>query len=552
MIPVSQTPFVSRIVYFAFVALAMFPTGHLLTAQQPASQSIHPSEIMFRRQAVRRLVFNKEQSIPLSVLDPSSVVSLDIMHPELSDAKRNAVCGVEDDTLGIASSDEEAWSFRWFGGFNPFATYDVTIKSFTGTGECGLSFRDTDKNDSMSAEVNWVDGKPVAITWRVIHDADQVDLQRWDWPKEVGDSPEFPLLRVQMSAVGVNVFVESQGRSYLVGYADFSQHFDLREKSRFARYRSGISNHLQPHSRVEIVSATASLTPGTGQADLRAITDEQGAPLFDEGRIWLTMTLRGRALPHPTQGVFSMNPSVFDLRFEGMIVFDMGDGLLRNELASHLFRDSPSGQWRGWTTGFSALGTKSKKESKTILAVSSSTDPRRGFSVMNAKPVGIEGAHEDPHCVYDSVSKKWRLLLCEHVGNYRAAMWESDEWDRGYKRIAGPISVDSTGTLIQTFGDTRYALFGSADRTIYVYTYPDLKPEGELRMDLPPWDDDHGTRVWPNVVPMPEGYPAPYIALMMDRANFPGMPNSNWTYGALYLYHGTLIQDGQVTDRGPN
>jgi hypothetical protein len=27
---------------------------------------------------------------------------------------------------------------------------------------------------------------------------------------------------------------------------------------------------------------------------------------------------------------------------------------------------------------------------------------------------------------------------------------------------------------------------------------------------------------------------------MMDRANFPGMPKPNWTYGALYLYHGHL------------
>ncbi len=344
-----------------------------------------------------------------------------------------------------------------------------------------------------------------------------------------------------MSAVGVNVFVESEGRSHLVGYADFSQHFDLRKQSRFTRFHSGISSRLQAKSHVDILGAAGVLSPGSGQADLRAITDEHGVPLIQDGRIWLTITLRGRALPHPTQGVFSMNPSVFDLRFEGMIVFDMGDGRLRNELASHLFRDSESGQWRGWTTGFSAFGNDADKETKTILAVWSSTDPRRGFSVMKAKPVGIEGAHEDPHCIYDSEAKKWRLLLCEHGKKYQAAMWESDHWDHGFERLAGPVDVDSTGTLIQKFGDTRYALFGSADRKIYVRSYPDLQPVGELKMDLPPWNDDHGTRVWPNVIPMPEGYPAPFIALMMDRANFPGMPKPNWTYGAMYLYHGYPI-----------
>ena len=117
-------------------------------------------------------------------------------------------------------------------------------------------------------------------------------------------------------------------------------------------------------------------------------------------------------------------------------------------------------------------------------------------------------------------------------------MWESDQWDRGYKRLAGPVEMDSTGTMIQTFGDKRFVLFGSADRKVYIRTYPDLKPAGELNIAMPPWDDDHGTRIWPNVIPLPEGYPAPYIALMMDRANFPGMPKRNWTSGALYLYHG--------------
>jgi hypothetical protein len=98
--------------------------------------------------------------------------------------------------------------------------------------------------------------------------------------------------------------------------------------------------------------------------------------------------------------------------------------------------------------------------------------------------------------------------------------------------------MDSTGTSIAMVGSKRYAMFGSADRKVYVRTYPGLEPAGELNLHLPPWNEDHGTRIWPNVIPLPEGYPAPYIALMMDRVNFPGMPKQNWTYGALYLYHG--------------
>jgi hypothetical protein len=79
-------------------------------------------------------------------------------------------------------------------------------------------------------------------------------------------------------------------------------------------------------------------------------------------------------------------------------------------------------------------------------------------------------------------------------------------------------------------------LFGSSDRKFYVYSYPELKELGELDMFRPPWDEESNTRCWPNVVPLPDGYPAPYIALSMDRANYPGL--EGWTYGALYLYHG--------------
>ena len=100
-----------------------------------------------------------------------------------------------------------------------------------------------------------------------------------------------------------------------------------------------VANELKAGAKILLDGASSFLSPGCGQADIRAITGPDGSPLIDEGRLWFTMTVRGRGLPHPLQGVFSMNPSVFDLRFEGIIVFDTGDGMLRNELASHLFYD---------------------------------------------------------------------------------------------------------------------------------------------------------------------------------------------------------------------
>lgn len=99
---------------------------------------------------------------------------------------------------------------------------------------------------------------------------------------------------------------------------------------------------------------------------------------------------------------------------------------------------------------------------------------------------------------------------------------------------------NSTGTSIQMIGDARYCFSGSSERNVYIYTYPDLVKAGTLKMDLPPWDDTAGTRIWPNIVEIPDSYELPhkYIGLMMDRYNYPGIKGPNWTYGALYLYYG--------------
>ena len=173
---------------------------------------------------------------------------------------------------------------------------------------------------------------------------------------------------------------------------------------------------------MEIDEATAALSPGIGQADIRNVTYEDGAPFFKDGRLWMLMTVRGGGLPHPVQGVYSLNPSVFDIRFEGIILYDRGDGLLRNDLASNIFYDRNQKEWRGFTTGFSSYGDPEKKEKKQLWAVRSSRMPLQGISIMKAEPTGLVGDYEDPQCIYDSQTGKWRMLLCENHHGYKAVI----------------------------------------------------------------------------------------------------------------------------------
>ena len=531
-----RTPSLSHIIG---IALSVIVTAGMARAD------VTPELLEFRRQATRRMVFDANQEIPLAGFNPSKVVGLDLMHPLVGTPTGKPKFEIHEGTLRI-NANTASQAERWIGGFNPFASYDISLEKFSGSGEVGILFRDSVEENRISASLVVSSGTCAAIRWLVVKDGKEV--MREDHPLPEGVKPVFPLrFRVQMLAVGANLFLETDGQSHLIAYPDFSAHFELRKKSLMQRFEFCLHSKLSAGSAVVIREMTAALSPGCGQADIRAITRTDGEPLIDEGRLWFTMTVRGRALPHPMQGVFSMNPSVFDIKFEGIIVFDTGDGMLRNELASHLFYDEASKEWRGWTVGFSSYGNDAQGAQKAVLAVSSKRDPRKGFSIMRAKPIGLpSGMHEDPHGIYDADAGKWRMLLAEHDGKFRASVWESDAWDHGYKRLSGPVEMDSTGTSIQKIGSKRYAMFGSADRKVYIRAYPGLEPAGELNLHLPPWHDQSGTRIWPNVIPLPEGYPARYIALMMDRLNFPGMPKQNWTYGAMYLYHAHL-PDGNDT-----
>jgi len=493
-----------------------------------------PDEIKFVRQGVRRMIFDQGQSIPLARLEPGNIIGLPVMHPITHYLDEHAHVFISDDKL-VIQSEQETESGIWFGGFNPFATYSIDLVSISGEGELGFEFSDAQKYEQFFITLQFSDSVLTDVKLRVIKNSavivDESIAINLDKVEQIQNK-----VFLQMLGSGLAVYMQDQGLPKVIGQSDFNTYIDLREKKYLNSFQSHFYVHLDG-GQVLINNIDMALTTGVGLADIRAITYENGDPLFDQERLWYTMSIRGRALPHHIQGVFSLDPTVFDIKLEGIIVFDRHDGLLRNEIASHIFYDRRENIWRGLTTGFSAYANLDK-EKKQLLAIESAIDPRFGCSVMNAVPFGMVGDIEDPHILFDVDAQKWRMLTCENQNGYKAIILESDFWNRGYAKIAGPVQHNSTGTSIQTIGDQRYCFSGSSERQIFIYTYPELKDAGVLNMDLPPWNDTSGTRVWPNVVQLPDGYPFRYVALMMDRFNYPGMKGPHWSYGALYLYHG--------------
>jgi hypothetical protein len=514
---------------YVFLSIILITTvNHVALSQTP------PDKINFVRQGVQRMIFDEDQSIPLASLEPEKIIGLSAMHPVSQYSDEHSDIIISDGNL-VIQSKQETQTGIWFGGFNPFATYSIDLNSCSGNGEIGFEFSDANKEEQFFVRIEFNNSILTGVKLIVVKNSEIIE----DKSIAVNLNEEKNIrgkIILQMLGSGLTLYMQDQGLPKVIGQSDFNMYIDLRKKDYIQSFQSHLSVQLMG-GQVQIKKIEMALTTGIGLADIRVITYENGDPLLDQGRLWYTMSIRGRALPHHIQGVFSMDPTVFDIKFEGIILFDRDDGILRNEIASHLYYDRKHEIWRGLTTGFSAYANRDK-EKKQLLAIESKRDPRFGFSVMDAVPFGMVGDIEDPHILFDSLAGKWRMLTCENQKGYKAIVLESDHWNKGYKRIAGPVEHNSTGTSIQKIGDQLYCFSGSSERKIFIYTYPDLKEVGSLMMDLPPWDETSGTRVWPNIVQLPEGYPFQYVALMMDRFKYPGIEGPHWTYGALYLYHG--------------
>ncbi len=415
------------------------------------SQSL-PDEINFVRQGVHRMIFDTNQSIPLASLEPGKIIGLSAMHPVTNYSGKASKTYISKDKL-VIKSEEETKTSVWVGGFNPFATYTLNLSSCTGRGEVGFEFSDATKQEQFFVTVSFEDTLLTGANLKVVKNNEIIANESiWVNNKEQFGVPDRIIL--QLLGSGLVLYAQDTGLPKVIGQSDYYSYIDLRNKECIRSFQSNVYAYLNG-GQIIIKGADICLSTGVGLADIRAITYEDGSPLLDQGRLWYTMSIRGRALPHHIQGVFSMNPTVFDLKFEGVIVFDRNDGILRNEIASHIFYDRNVKSWRGLTTGFSAYANPDR-EKKQLLAVESVRDPRFGFSVMDTKPFGIVGDIEDPHILYDSDAEKWRILTCENNNGYKAVLLESNNWNKNYTRIAGPVKHNSTGTSIQKIDDQYY------------------------------------------------------------------------------------------------
>ena len=219
---------------------------------------------------------------------------------------------------------------------------------------------------------------------------------------------------------------------------------DICRRSAFMNAGVSLYVALPAGGRAAVSRAESFLDGGLSHADMKPVRYEDGTPILENGRLFLTLSSRLQAGAY--QYVVSWNPSTCELRPEGAIFFDYGDGRWCADVAISLLYHRERREWLFWATAFS--------HGHILCHGTSAGDPRFGITALDATlmeaqkpgsdvsngglPIQTSGAEKDGELA------QTKDCACGKVGAARAfasddvlsvqAGWRGAEKDGGLAR----------------------------------------------------------------------------------------------------------------------
>ena len=149
---------------------------------------------------------------------------------------------------------------------------------------------------------------------------------------------------------------------------------DICRRSAFMNAGVSLYVALPAGGRAAVSCAESFLDGGLSHADMKPVRYEDGTPILENGRLFLTLSSRLQAGAY--QYVVSWNPSTCELRPEGAIFFDYGDGRWCADVAISLIYHRERREWLFWATAFS--------HGHILCHGTSAGDPRFGITALDA------------------------------------------------------------------------------------------------------------------------------------------------------------------------
>ena len=331
-------------------------------------------------------------------------------------------------------------------------------------------------------------------------------------------------LRVHLTGKFFNVLLIKDNDWNVLGSFDVSEYFELRDKKVLESFKLFFGSTLGSGERIAISKGEQYLTTGTAQADPKILHYEDGAPIIKDNKIWVAMTTRGYGT-QLYQGIYSYDLEIKKWEISGTLVFNKGDGLIRQWAASDVFYDRKSETWKVFTV--------SHRDDHMLYSGQIKKDLRFGLTEVPVSKVKYNSVNneEDPSVIWDSVMGKWRMAVCKANNGYQTILMEADDWNGEWREISVYEPTSSTGVLIQKIGGKRYVFIGrgATPCPLEILSYPELEKVGELSLSEHPI----GKNIWPAILPVSNENGTKYYLLTFDRDAWTG----ERTYGNIHWYY---------------
>ncbi len=404
---------------------------------------------------------------------------------------------------------------RMFTRFFPYATYEISF--FDLNGGCGFVFHLADQKAELICKNN------------TVRFSDGNGKQEKELPERISGAT----IAISCRPKAFDVYFTQNGKPTYFHTFTAEGFASSNQKKQFDRgYVSVVIN-----GGAIIDSVSSYMDCGISQADIRAICYENGEPIFENGKIYFTASIRMQVSGF--QGIFSWTPSTSNIELTGALFFDRGDGFWRNYLASSLLYNRKTKEWYIWTSAF---------EHGHILCYASFVgEPRFGVNVIDVtmmKPAdtndatafwGVKG-DEDPDFYYNEQEKMWYMAICRLSPvnkQYRYMFFKSEKPFTDYTYLGqGYEGAETGGSFVNIESETVFVCGNDfKKRANYrIYTKDDMY---EAKFDF----DDGGFRGWGTVIPVVMGSRKRYFWLTFDRHNG---SSYNWSYGNFYCFEAEI------------
>jgi len=485
------------------------------------AQTFDPLSLHFKKDYQIRNFYNS--SVLLSKLDLSQDVLNESIYPKVDLTSPGCDFKQDGEVLQISNNSEtEQQSFVNLGKLYNYAAIDMDIRSQTHSSsfaKAQLSLYQ-DQDNRFVITQNDVDSENRKITLEIFKNGSSLLNQTLS--DEGVRAPN--TLRVHLTGKYLNVLIVKEEKWTVLGSFDVAEYFELRDKSILEAFSVLVGARLGSGESISISRLEQYLTCGTAQADPKVLHYDDGAPIIEGNKIWVAMTTRAYDT-QLYQGIYSYDLETKEWELSGTLVFNKGDGLMRQWSASDVFYDRSEKKWK--------IFTVSHRDDHMLYSGESTVDPRFGLVEIACSKVRYHsvGNEEDPSVIYDSSVGKWRMAVCKNKHGYQTVLLEADTWDGAWNQIGVYTPTSSTGVLIQKIGGKRYVFIGrgSTPCPMEVLSYPGMEKIGELNLSEYPV----GKNVWPAVIPISSDTGTAYYLLTFDRDAWTG-PR---TYGNIHWYY---------------